>query len=154
MCVSTLRVSDKGPMDRHELPAPDTGSRNILVGVDLMELLYPSTTGLRSENMNGGPAEEEDVGEENVRSAKRKRNILPTSERWSTSLEEIPSSYGRFKCPPKCPSGGKCLTSGMVTIDSTSQCRLMNKQRGCLRDIKAHLVARLMGFRVVNTDQV
>ena len=129
---------------------PPVNPIGALGALDLMDLLI---TNQRSEtNYDGETAEEEDdVRKEACLDAQQKRVILPTPERLSVRINPalIKSAFCNFNCPPKCPSGGKCLTSGLVTIDSATKCRVMNMQRGSLHEIKKHLVGRVIGFRLV-----
>jgi hypothetical protein len=79
---------------------------------------------------------------------------LLASERLSTRCEhqELKQEFLKFECPAKCPNRQKCLTSGLVTLDSTAEQRLMNKHQNKLSEIKKVVVARLLGFRLVEND--
>jgi len=150
-------------MDLLNLLVPGTVSESppVLGAMGLMDLLVPENPdgeilfNLSSEIENDGEeAEAEDVASEDLYQPKKKRMFLSASERLSNRVdpELVLSEFLKFNCPLKCPSGGKCLTSGLVTIDSTTQCRTDNMNRTTMQAVKEYAFGRVIGFRVIEEE--
>jgi hypothetical protein len=121
-------------------------------GVDLMELMIPSvsTSGASATATDDSDAE----GEVAQRALKVAKMCGSTSERlgYKCSSDVIRREFFDFRCPKGCPTDQRCLTGGIVTLESTQQRRTFNTQRETLQAVRAHVIGRLTDFCIMDGE--
>jgi hypothetical protein len=121
-------------------------------GDDLMELMIPSvsTSGASATATDDSDAEGE-VAQRALKVAKMRGS---TSERlgYKCSSAAIRREFFDFRCPKGCPTGQRCLTGGIVTLESTQQRRTFNTQRETLQAVRAHVIGRLTDFCIMDGE--